>query len=161
MDRVDDGRPIKMLTLIDEFTKESLAICPARRIRSNDVIDIFADEVIERGVPESIRGENGPEMVVRRIRQWRARVGAQKIYIAPGGPWENATRELQRQAAKRAAQLWLFYALREAQVVIAQWRQSAPLWTCLKRAGEWPQLREQSRRSLATTSHATPEYYSD
>ena len=58
MDRTDDGRPIKMLTLIDEFTKESLAIYPARRIRAHDVIDIFADVMIERGVPEFIRSDN-------------------------------------------------------------------------------------------------------
>ena len=58
MDRTNDGRPIKMLTLIDEYTKESLAIYPARRIRANDVIDIFADVMIERGVPEYIRSDN-------------------------------------------------------------------------------------------------------
>ena len=58
IDRTDDGRPTKMLTLIDEFTKESLAIYPARRIRANDVIDIFAEVMIER-VPKLIRSDNG------------------------------------------------------------------------------------------------------
>jgi hypothetical protein len=65
MDRTDDGRPIKILTLIDEYTKAALAIFPARRIRSNDVIDIFADVMIERGIPEHIRSDNGPEMVAK------------------------------------------------------------------------------------------------
>jgi hypothetical protein len=58
MDRTDDGRPIKILTLIDEYIKEALAIYPARRIRANDVIDIFADVMIERGIPEHIRSDN-------------------------------------------------------------------------------------------------------
>jgi len=58
MDRTEDGRPIKMLTLIDEFTKESLAIYPARRLGSHDVIDIFADVMIEHGVPQFIRSDN-------------------------------------------------------------------------------------------------------
>ena len=89
MDRTDDGRPIKMLTLIDEFTKESLAIYPARRIRAHDVIDIFADVMIERGVPKFIRSDNGPEMVAKKLRRWLGRVGAKTLYIAPGSPWEN------------------------------------------------------------------------
>src|ERR1017187_4926400 len=78
-----------MLTLIDEFTKEALVIYPARRIRSHDVIDIFADVMIERGVPEFIRSDNGPEMVAKKLRRWLARVGAKTIYITPGSPWEN------------------------------------------------------------------------
>jgi hypothetical protein len=75
MDRTDDGRAIKMLTLIDEHTKEALAIYPARRIRANDVIGIFADVMVERGVPEFIRSDNGPEMVAKTLRSWLARVG--------------------------------------------------------------------------------------
>lgn len=58
MDRTDDGRPVKILTLIDEFTKEALAVHPARRIRANDVIEIFVDVMIERGIPEHIRSDN-------------------------------------------------------------------------------------------------------
>jgi transposase InsO family protein len=69
MDRTDEGRPIKILTRIDEYTKEALAIVPARRIRSNDVIDIFADVMIERGIPEHIRSDNGPEMVATKLRE--------------------------------------------------------------------------------------------
>lgn len=69
MVRTDDGRPIKILTLIDEHTKEMLAIVPARRIRSNDVIDIFADVMIERAIPEHIRLDNGPEMVTCTTRR--------------------------------------------------------------------------------------------
>ena len=86
MDRTDDGRPIKMLTLIDKFTQESLAIYPARRIRSHDVIDIFADVMIERGVPEFIRSDNSPEMVAKKLRRSLGRVGAKTLYITPSHP---------------------------------------------------------------------------
>ena len=89
MDRTDDGRVIKILTLIDEYTKEALAVYPARRIRANDVIDIFADVMVERGVPEYIRSDNGPEMIAKVLRNWLARVGTKTAYILPGSPWEN------------------------------------------------------------------------
>ena len=89
MDRTDDGRVIKILTLIDEYTKEALAVYPARRIRANDVIDLFADVMVERGVPEYIRSDNGPEMIAKVLRNWLARVGTKTAYIMPGSPWEN------------------------------------------------------------------------
>ena len=124
MDRTEDGRPIKMLTLIDEFTKESLAIYPARRIRSHDVIDIFADVMIERGVPESIRSDNGPEMVAKKLRRWLGRVGAKTLYITPGSPWENGYCEsFNGKLRNELLNGEIFYTLREAQVVIEQWRQ--------------------------------------
>jgi putative transposase len=89
MDRTEDGRPIKILTLIDEFAKEALAICPAGRIRANEVIDLLADVMIERGVPEYIRSDNGPERIAKSLRRWLGRVGAKTLYITPGRPWEN------------------------------------------------------------------------
>lgn len=124
MDRTDDGRPIKMLTLIDEYTKEALAIYPARRIRANDVIDIFADVMIERGVPEFIRSDNGPEMVAKTLRSWLARLGAKTLYISPGSPWENGYCEsFNGKLRNELLNGEIFYTLREAQVVIEEWRQ--------------------------------------
>jgi putative transposase len=124
LDRTDDGRPIKMLTLIDEFTKEALAVYPARRIRANDVIDIFADVMIERGVPEYIRSDNGPEMVAKKLRSWLARVGAKTLYITPGSPWENGYCEsFNAKLRNELLNGEIFYTLREAQVLIEQWRQ--------------------------------------
>jgi len=123
MDRTDDGRVIKILTLIDEFTKEALAIYPSRRIRSNDVIDILADVMIERGVPEYIRSDNGPEMVARKLRQWLKNVGAQTLYITPGSPWENGYCEsFNGKLRNELLNGEIFYTLREAQVLIEQWR---------------------------------------
>jgi putative transposase len=124
MDRTDDGRPIKILTLIDEHTKEALAIVPARRIRSNDVIDIFADVMIERGIPEHIRSDNGPEMVATKLREWLDKLGTKTLYIAPGSPWENGYCEsFNGKLSNELLNGEIFYTLREAQVLIEQWRQ--------------------------------------
>jgi len=124
MDRTDDGRPIKILTLIDEYTKEALAIVPARRIRSNDVIDIFADVMIERGIPEHIRSDNGPEMVATKLREWLEKLGTKTLYIAPGSPWENGYCEsFNGKLRNELLNGEIFYTLREAQVLIEQWRQ--------------------------------------
>jgi transposase InsO family protein len=124
MDRTDDGRPIKILTLIDEFTREALAVCPARRIRANDVIDLFADVMIERGVPQFIRSDNGPEMVAKKLRNWLGELGAKTVYIEPGSPWENGYCEsFNGKLRNELLDGEIFYTLREAQVLIEQWRQ--------------------------------------
>jgi putative transposase len=124
MERTEDGRPIKMLTLIDEFTKECLAIHPARRIRANDVIDIFADVMIEHGIPEHIRSDNGPEMIAKNLRRWFGRLGVKSVYIEPGSPWENGYCEsFNGKLRNELLDGEIFYTLREAQVLIEQWRQ--------------------------------------
>ena len=123
MDRTDDGRPIKILTLIDEYTKEALAIVPARRIRSNDVIDIFADVMIERGIPKHIRSDNGPEMVATKLREWLDKLGTKTLYIAPGSPWENGyVDSFNARLRDELLNGEIFYSLREAQIVIESWR---------------------------------------
>lgn len=123
MDRTNDGRPIKILTLIDEYTKEALAVYPARRIRASDVIDIFADVMVERGAPEYIRSDNGPEMMAKVLRNWLGRVGTKTVYIMPGSPWENGYCEsFNGKLRNELLDGEIFYTLREAQVVIEQWR---------------------------------------
>ena len=123
MDRTDDGRVIKILTLIDEYTKEALAVYPARRIRANDVIDIFADVMVERGIPEYLRSDNGPEMIAKVLRNWLARVGTKTAYIMPGSPWENGYCEsFNGKLRNELLDGEIFYTLREAQVIIEQWR---------------------------------------
>jgi len=82
-----DGRTLRMLTMIDEYTRESLAIRVGRRLNSHDVIDILAEVMVERGVPEHIRSDNGPEFIARRLRKWLERLGTQPLYIEPGSPW--------------------------------------------------------------------------
>jgi transposase InsO family protein len=84
-----DGRTLRMLTLIDEYTRESLAIRVARRLGRYEVIEALADVMLLRGVPEHIRSDNGPELVAKELRNWLAKVGTGTLYIEPGSPWEN------------------------------------------------------------------------
>ena len=118
-----DGRKLRLLTLIDEFTRECLAIKVARRINSFGVIEALADAMIVRGVPEYIRSDNGPEMTARVVRNWLAQVGAKTLYIEPGSPWENGYNEsFNGKLRDELLNGEIFYSLKEAQVVIEQWR---------------------------------------
>jgi transposase InsO family protein len=109
--------------MIDEFTRECLAILVARRITSQDVIDQLFQLFILRGIPEHIRSDNGPEFTAREIRKWLGRIGVKTLFIEPGSPWENGYIEsfngkLRDELLNRE----VFYALAEAQVLIQQWR---------------------------------------
>jgi transposase InsO family protein len=86
MDRTRDGRAVRMLTVIDEYTRECLAIRVGRRIRSTEVIVALADLMVIRGVPEHIRSDNGPEFTAKAVREWLARLGSKTLYIEPGSP---------------------------------------------------------------------------
>ena len=87
--RLHDGTGIRLLTVIDEYNKESLATRAARRIRSADVIEELAELMVTRGVPHHMRSDYGPEFTARAVREWLGRVGARTLYIEPGSPWEN------------------------------------------------------------------------
>src|SRR6201995_4127906 len=78
-----------MLCLIDEFTREALAIRVKRKLKSTDVLETLADVMICRGTPEYIRSDNGPALIAPTWRKWIADVGTQTAYIEPGSPWEN------------------------------------------------------------------------
>jgi putative transposase len=88
-DRTHEGRKYRMLNIVDEFTRECLAIRIKRKLNSIDVIDVLSDLFILRGVPEHIRSDNGPEFIAIAVRQWIEAVGSKTAYIAPGSPWEN------------------------------------------------------------------------
>lgn len=122
-DRTHDGRPIKLMVVIDESTRECLAIYVARRIRGKDAIDVFADLMQVYGVPEYVRSDNGPEMISTQLRNWLACIGTKTLYIAPGSPWENGYCEsFNGRLRDELLNGELFYTLREAQVLIEQWR---------------------------------------
>jgi len=87
--RLHDGTGIRLLTVIDEYSRACLAIRAARSIRSADVIEGLAELMVTRGVPDHIRSDNGPEFTARAVREWLGRVGARTLYIEPGSPWEN------------------------------------------------------------------------
>jgi putative transposase len=122
-DRTHDGRRYRMLNIVDEFTREALAIRIDRRLRSTDVIDTLADLFILRGIPGHIRSDNGSQFVATAVKDWIAAVGAKTAYIEKGSPWENGYIEsFNGKLRDELLNGEVFYSLREAQVVIEQWR---------------------------------------
>ena len=87
--RTHDGRSLRLLNLIDEFTRQCLAIRVARRLNSVHVIEVLSQCMLEHGVPENIRSDNGSEMTAQRVRNWLATVGTQPLFIEPDSPREN------------------------------------------------------------------------
>lgn len=92
-DRTVGGATLKWLSIVDEFTRESLALKVDRSITSEDVIDVLAELFAARGVPRRIRSDNGPEFIARAIERWLAQVEVETMYVAPGSPWENGYAE--------------------------------------------------------------------
>ena len=91
--------------MLDEHTRECLAIVVARKIRSHDVLEVLADLFVRHGHPEYLRSANGPEFTAKLVRRWLGRVGVETLFIEPGSPWgERLQRELQRQAQGRAVE---------------------------------------------------------
>jgi len=118
-----EGRSLRLLTLIDEFTRECRAIKVSRRLGSLEVIETLAELMLLRGVPEHIRSDNGPEFSAQALREWLATVGASTLYIEPGSPWENGYNEsFNGRLRDELLNGEIFYSLREAQVVIEAWR---------------------------------------
>jgi putative transposase len=87
--RTRDGRAFGMLTVIDEFARECLAIDVARRPTGDDVLERLSDLFVRRGVPGHIRSDNGPEFTAKAVREWPGRAGVTALDIGPGSPWEN------------------------------------------------------------------------
>jgi len=122
-DRTHDGRKYRMLNIIDEFTRECLAIRINRKLNSTDVIDVLTDLFILRGVPGHVRSDNGPEFNAKAVRDWIALVGARTAYIEPGSPWENGYCEsFNSKLRDELLNGEIFYSLREARIVIESWR---------------------------------------
>jgi putative transposase len=123
-DRTHNGRRYRMLNIIDEFTRECLAIRVSRKLKSVDVIDVLSDLFILRGIPGHIRSDNGPEFVAKAVREWIAAVGTRTAYIEPGSPWENGYCEsFNSKLRDELLNGEIFYTLEEAKVIIESWRQ--------------------------------------
>ena len=121
--QTQDGRKVRLMTLIDEFTRECLAIRVARRINSLGVLETMADAMLVRGIPEHIRSDNGPEMTAKVVRSWLESVGAKTLYIEPGSPWENGYCEsFNGKLRDELLNGEIFCSLKEAKVLIEQWR---------------------------------------
>ncbi len=92
-DKTAGGSPLKWLSIVDEYTRECLALKVARGITSEDVIDTLAELFAMRGVPQHIRSDNGPEFIAKGIQRWTKQLGIETLYIEPGSPWENGYAE--------------------------------------------------------------------
>ncbi len=122
-DRTHNGRPLKILTVIDEYTRECLTLRVERRMTSEQVLETLAGLFVYRGVPDHIRSDNGPELTALAVRDWLGKVGVKTLYIAPGSPWENGYNESFNGTLRdQLLNGEIFYTLHEAKVVLERWR---------------------------------------
>ncbi|AXI41390.1 IS3 family transposase [Sulfitobacter sp. SK011] len=123
--RTDDGRAFRTLNILDEHSRECLAIRVKRKLNSPEVIDALTDLFILRGVPAYIRSDNGPEFIAEAVRDWIKAVGARTAYIEPGSPWENGYCEsFNGRMRDELLNGETFYSPREAQIIIESWRRN-------------------------------------
>jgi putative transposase len=121
--RTHDGRSLRLLTLIDEYTRECLAIRVARRLNSHHVIETLGDAMLNHGVPEHVRSDNGAEMRAGRVRKWLASLGTRPLFIEPGSPWENGYCEsFNGKLREECLNGEIFFSLKEARILIERWR---------------------------------------
>jgi len=122
-ERTTDGRALKILTVIDEYTRECLAIDVARNIKSENVIDRLAELFVRKGVPEHIRSDNGPEFTAKAVRNWLKRLQVKPLFIQPGSPWENGYIEsFNGKLRYELLDVEIFDTLKEAQILTTRWK---------------------------------------
>lgn len=123
-DRTSDGRQLRLLTVIDEYTRESLAIEVRRSMTASDVLDVLARIVEERGAPQYVRSDNGPEFVAGALKQWLKDRGISTLYIEPGSPWQNGYIEsFNGKLRDELLSMEVFDSLGEAIVLVQEYRQ--------------------------------------
>ena len=121
--RTHDGRPLRMLTVLDEYSRECLAIDVARGLKADDVLERLTYLFVTRGVPDYIRSDNGSEFTAREVRDWLEQVGVKTLYIEPGSPWENGYIEsFNGKLRDELLNAEIFTSLWEAKVIIERWR---------------------------------------
>ena len=122
-DRLDNGRLVKLLVVIDEFTRECLAIDVNRKIKGPDVVEVLRYLFAVRGEPAYIRSDNGPEFVSRAVTKWLAHAGVRTLFVAPGSPWENAYVEsFNEKLRDELLNRELFLHIDELRYVVDRWR---------------------------------------
>ena len=122
-ERTHEGRPFKILSVVDEYTRECLALEVARRITSEEVLDCLAELFVQRGLPTFIRSDNGPEFTAKAVRRWLAELEVQTLFIEPGSPWENGYVEsFNGKLRDELLNGEIFYTVMEARVLLTQWR---------------------------------------
>ena len=123
MDQTTDGRPAKLLPIVDEYTRECVSLDVARSIKAVDVIETLPHLFAVRGAPRFIRSDNGPEFIARAVGDWLAESGVRTLYIAPGSPWENGYCEsFNSRLRDELLDRELFMDLREMKVVVEDFR---------------------------------------
>ena len=123
MTRTHDGRPVRMLTVLDEYTRECLAIDVARKMNHQKVLEQLATLFVHKGVPDHIRSDNGSEFTAEAVRDWLKQLGVQTAYIEPGSPWENGYNEsFNGKLRDELLNGEIFDTLVEAKVLIERWR---------------------------------------
>ena len=121
-DSCANGQRLKILTVVDEFTRESLAIEVATRLRARGVLAVLERVVAQRGAPVALRSDNGPEFVAQAVQRWLGARQVQTAYIAPGSPWQNGYGEsFNGHLRDECLNLEWYHSLAEARVVIEQW----------------------------------------
>ena len=118
-----DGRVLRLLRLIEEYTRECLASLVGRRIGAQELIEFLADVMLQRGIPGHIRSDNGPEFVATRLRRWLEGLPVRPLYIEPGSPWESGYCEsFNGELRNELLNGEIFYSLQEARILIERWR---------------------------------------
>ncbi len=121
--RTHDGRPLRLLNVVDEYTRQCLAIKVARHIRADDVLHCLTELFVAHGVPAHLRADNGPEFTNRAVRTWLSRVGSRPLFIEPGSPWQNGYVEsFNGKLRDELLDREIFTTLWEAQVLVEDWR---------------------------------------
>jgi putative transposase len=123
MERTVDGRPLKLLVVMDEYTRTCLAIEVQRRLTSQTVKEVLGTLFLQHGCPAYIRSDNGPEFIAHALREWYGRLEVAPLFIEPGSPWENEYVEsFNNKLRDELLNGELFYTLTETQIIIEQWR---------------------------------------
>lgn len=123
MDQTEDGRRLKWLPIVDEYTRECLRLEVERGMEAQDVVGILAGLMLERGRPEFIRSDNGPEFIAKAVREYLKAQGSETAYIAPGAPWENAYSEtFNSRLGDELLKREVFMSLKEAKVLAQEYR---------------------------------------
>ena len=114
---------LRTLTVIDEYTRECLSLRTGYSLKADDVMDVLTDLFITRGIPDHIRSDNGSEFTAKSIKAWLPKLGVETLYIEPGSPWENGYNEsFNGRLRDECLNGETFYTLKEAQVILEQWR---------------------------------------
>lgn len=122
-DRTHDGKAFRMLTVIDEHSREYLAVHVQRQLKSDAVLAVLTDLFCKHGPPQHIRSDNGAEFTAKAVRHWLGRIGVKTLFIEPGSPWENGCCEsFNSKLRDEILNGEIFYSLKEAQILIEEWR---------------------------------------